>query len=450
MQKIFEDGYSWIKSHWHQPGTLLALYVFWLIVMVFSVTFDSAKINKIFWGIYILLILISTVYWFYCRRLEKCPSGKVGIVLAFKTENIQQFNKLQYDFVEQIQNRLDPETFSIIKLPYNRCIQLKEDNDIMLDFLEKTRSHMLLYGVFREGKKKGKETYEIDLSSMIRHGHLESETHDEFKNELNYFTRTMLIDKEDSLSQYKLTSNWLTTYARYFVGLAALLSQDFDTALRVLEKTKESLNKERNSIKPVAEIKKRIDTLLTGVYHYLTVREYRLFWESKDYKKLDDSRFFVEKYQSLCNDRYTPAIYNSIFAFLQHRNISKAKSILNEVSQTKDASHVFSMGFLHAYEGDIRKAIRFYKKAKKMPFNNELVLIQVEEFIEYILEIEPERNHLYLCLAWINYYKGDYKLGLKDLQKYLKLANVADQEKYSELISEISLEFQTSEVTNTG
>ncbi|WNB93412.1 tetratricopeptide repeat protein [Bacillus sp. NEB1478] len=449
MQKIIDDAYIWIKNNWHRISSLFFSYIFIFVAMVVAIGFDSNKISKLFWFVYILIFFVLTILWFYYRRLERCKNGKIGIVLAFKTENVHQFNKLQHDFIQQIKESLDAESFTVINLPYNRCNELNPNDDSMLKCLNKTQAHMLIYGVCREGKKKGKEKYEIKMFSMIRHKPLAVDTLSGLQNELNYFTNSMLIDKEDSLTSYKLSSNWLTTYARYFVGLAALISHDTNTSFKVFESLKKDLQKEKNSFKPVKEIKKRVNFHFSNVCLLSAIKEYKMFWKTKCYQNLEASQKYIELYESVSDDRYTPAIYHSIFSFLINRNINRAKGLLDNVQSINDSSHKFNMGFLFAYEGKITEAIKCYRQAIKMP-NNEFILIEIEQFIEYILEIEPEKYHLYLCLAWINSFKGDNLLGKKDLQRFLRFATHDDKQRYISLIEEINIKLEDQIILDVG
>jgi len=60
--------------------------------------------------------------------------------------------------------------------------------------------------------------------------------------------------------------------------------------------------------------------------------------------------------------------------------------------------------FLYAGQGDLKSAIREYRNAKGRPheaFGNNLIG-DVEDFIGFFLERNPEFGHLHYCLGYIN------------------------------------------------
>jgi hypothetical protein len=81
---------------------------------------------------------------------------------------------------------------------------------------------------------------------------------------------------------------------------------------------------------------------------------------------------------------------------------------------------MYSDAFLHAYDGDLQAAYRIYKKAFDFPSNDQTLLVQVEEFIQIVIDEEPERIDLYFCLGLLNY-RGKFDLGAAqtDFRRFL-------------------------------
>jgi hypothetical protein len=81
------------------------------------------------------------------------------------------------------------------------------------------------------------------------------------------------------------------------------------------------------------------------------------------------------------------------------------------------------MGFLHAYAGDLKRAIQRYRKALELPVDPH-VLPQIEEFICWVLEKEPHQYQLHYCLGFINWkIKADKVQAIKDFETFLSLGN---------------------------
>jgi hypothetical protein len=435
--KVLDDAYSWLKLRWHKPQSLIIFYALVFIMQLSMIRFDWSKTSNIYWGIYFIITVSATIFWFYIRKLVRCSKGKIGIVLAFKTENAEQFNKLDHDFISRIKEQLDQETFHVINLPFNRSLELEDNIKSLGTCLDKTRSHMLIYGVCRDGKQDGKEKYEIYLTTLIRHGDVEDDKKEELENELYHFAPNTLIDKDNSLTEFKIHSRWLTIYARYFVGQAALITGDLETSLHIFEQLKNDLKGERNSIKSVSVMNKKIKMNLSNLYFYKMSVEYELFWKTKDEKFLESCHYYATLCESIGEDKYSAALMKAIYQFLRYRSVDGAKEILRKYSDVQEASHHYSMAFLLAYEGKMTSAFQQYKKAERQPHTNELVLFDIEKFIKYILELEPHRKQLYLCLSWINISKGDNILAKADLQSFLDSATETEAQKFSNLIGEM-------------
>ena len=75
---------------------------------------------------------------------------------------------------------------------------------------------------------------------------------------------------------------------------------------------------------------------------------------------------------------------------------------------------------MDAYEGDLQAAYKKYRKAFEIPLPNLIVPLQVEEFIQIVIDEEPERKDLYYCLGLVNYRsKRDLDVATRDFQKFL-------------------------------
>ena len=85
-----------------------------------------------------------------------------------------------------------------------------------------------------------------------------------------------------------------------------------------------------------------------------------------------------------------------------------------------DATWRFNEAFLFAYEGDLENAYRSYRRAMEAPFDDPTLPAQCEEFIQAIIEREPEKRWLYFCLGLINHrVKGDLMAAKLDYQHFL-------------------------------
>jgi hypothetical protein len=87
-----------------------------------------------------------------------------------------------------------------------------------------------------------------------------------------------------------------------------------------------------------------------------------------------------------------------------------------------DTTWRYTEAFLHAYTGDLGKAQKVYAEIFVSPSEDKTVPIQCEEFIDQIIQEEPNRFQLYYCLGLINWQaKEDVTAAKRDFEKFLSL-----------------------------
>jgi hypothetical protein len=130
--------------------------------------------------------------------------------------------------------------------------------------------------------------------------------------------------------------------------------------------------------------------------------------------------------------------------FLKNRDVKGALAVLKKCKKILDGAWHYSLGFLHAYSGDLKKAIQQYRNAMTLPVELP-VIAEIEEFICWVLDVEPHRYQLHYCLGFLNWkIKGDKLQAIKDLNTFLSLGRkeefTFERELARKWISEIQAE----------
>ncbi len=117
---------------------------------------------------------------------------------------------------------------------------------------------------------------------------------------------------------------------------------------------------------------------------------------------------------------YSGHLAQAIYDFVLRRDLPAAWEFVKQCRKIPDTTWRYSAAFLYAYEGDLNKAYREYKKAFYNSPENPTVPIQSEDFIHLVLEEEPEKGQLYYCLGLINLWaKKDFVAAKNDFQQFL-------------------------------
>jgi hypothetical protein len=442
------DGFDFklvIKEYWGKKiGLFLTIFITTLGLLVikrFEFNFDFS--NYIFFAFYIMFESILLTLWLQTKGFKKCPEDKIGIIFAINEQDEKKYGELKNKFINLIKNELS-KTFYVQILPLHLC-KFITDFDSAIEFSNRSKSHMVFYGYSVDGKRERKDKFELKLSCCVRHAPLNSEVQLEFQKDLSSLLPVVSIDKEDDLTQFEVNSEWFSAYATFFIAIAALLSQDYDSAEDILENLKRQLKNTISRSEAVNTIKKRIDLQLFEIYRikhiYMYHTKYRM---ERKVEFLDEAFRYCLLMKELTPKSDDYFAFEALYAFLKSRNTILAKLLLNKLN-FKNPVKNYSLAFIHAYEGNIEKSMGYYKKAFKLSQHEPLAL-EIEEFIHHILLEEPDKVHLYLCLSLINQFKSDSTSSRRDYERYLSCSNPDANiiAKYNFLIEEINKEINQS------
>ena len=181
----------------------------------------------------------------------------------------------------------------------------------------------------------------------------------------------------------------------------------------------------------ITKIRQRLPIRLTDVYLTKARFTYEEWRQSKDLEEMNRVKQYLDKLKIVDPGNYGGHLLRAIWYFVSNRNVAAAKSEIRNCKTQRDGTWRFSYAFLLAYEGKMERAVRMYRSAFRS-YCEERVFFEVEEFICWVLELEPDKVQLHFCLGLLNFFaKGDKARALKDFKKFLE---IAPQEKFSEQI----------------
>ena len=214
--------------------------------------------------------------------------------------------------------------------------------------------------------------------------------------------------------------------ARYVIGTAAALSNDFPLAEQLLLDSERRIQQfvGRAEGAALSVLLDRVRKRLADLYAEWLARLGRRHTRSRDVAAIRESEEVIAKLRRYTADAYGVHLAAAIVAFVLHRDIETARRESQACSGSTDATWRYSEAFLHAYDGDLESAYRSYRRAFESPLRNPNVPTQVEEFIQTVIDEEPERQWLYYCLGLVNFpAKGDLEAARNDFQRFVDSAD---------------------------
>ncbi len=400
------------------------------MLWIFSaIQLEEVSIVEISIGLVIFLGI--AIFWFLSTRIPKAPKGKIGFALGIIADNPDRQQKLKNNFFQTLRDLLNKSkykySFVFVEIP-NYFIDKIASPDDAIKTLHDSRCSFMVYGKARTITMNGKEQHILNLEGVVAHKPIPNEISKSFSKEFGeLFPKRMAISSEGDLFQFEVTAQWIDVVSKYIIGIAALLSGDIVYSQELFENLRQVLQGENLSLPALIKIKQRLPSRLEDVYLVRLKMLYEEWNRSRDDVLVNNMKLFVEKLNAVSPHSFDARFYRSILYFLNGRNIGKAKieTLKAKKQNKKHTTWQYNYAFLLAYEGNMQEAVKQYETAVTEVFEEPRVVLEIIEFIMWVLDVEPDKTQLHFCLGLIYYYAiKDYSLALQSFEKFVEVTPV--------------------------
>ena len=232
---------------------------------------------------------------------------------------------------------------------------------------------------------------------------------------------------------FQFAAKHIDAVSLYVIGTAAVLSNDLKLAEQLLvdaeSRLRAGITKADGFLRSV--LRDRVRRRITEVYKARLARQTRRHTITRDVAAIQEAEEIIANLRQYAQDDYDVHLAAAMAAFALHRDMETARMEIRACRNSPDAAWRYSEAFLYAYDGDLQRAYESYRRAFDSPLADPTVPTQCEEFIQGIVEEEPERQWLYYCLGLINYRgKGDPMAALSDFRKFVDEVDTVRFAKY--------------------
>ena len=411
------------QHNWHKPiGLILACSAAILFEIILLASVNASYITSII--VYSSTALCITISWFYSNRIPKTPKNKYGFAVCIQCQEESEEKIIREDFITTLLRLLKSgsagKTFHFIEVPKHISQSINDIEDAQVLRL-KTKSHFLIYGRVRLRTLDGKECHILELDGIVSHKPLAKETSEKLQREFGeLFPRNVHIPTENDLLSLRFTSDWTEIVAKYIIGIASACSGDLNYAERLYNDVGKKLIGIKTDFPIFAKLKERLPIRFSEIY-IAKSRYYINCWRKT--KSKEDLSKFSTNLDKICDDlsnNYDVLLFRSIEAFLNGRKIQDAIEYTKKCHPYDDPIWHFNLAFLRAYENDLKKSIRQYRICANFDIDP-ITIDQVESFLLWVLEEEPDKYQYHFCLGFFNWkIKGDLKQSVQDFEEFLK------------------------------
>lgn len=411
-----------LAPDWHTPRALVAAIVSALTAASLLLSYLEPHWH---WHVVTWVICAATigVAWYLPRRVPRAIRGRVGIALALAAEDSTTATT-RADFVESLRRSLEGSAvraaFDVVEVQEWRARAIVDLT--RADRLRRScRAHFIFFGSVRRRTVNGEGTSTIQLRGMVSHVPLPQLQGEQLRQEFTkILPHQVLLDPKNELLATEFTSRWAGVVAKYVIALAAAMSGDLRYAEALLLEVRSVLPERDAEFQVFKHIREQTPKWLTQIYIAQSTPIYDAWILSRRAEQMDQLHALAAKVEQNGCDRTPFLPLLAICAFVRKRDVKSAIALLNEAN-SRDPVHLISLGFLHAYAGDLKRATQLYRRASRNGVAPGTIVGQVEPFQDWVLEQEPDRYQLYFSLGFLNLHlKGDDAAAARDFQRFLQ------------------------------
>ena len=363
----------------------------------------------------------------HISRPPKFTNGTVGILIATTTETLDEENRIKNDLVPAFRRIFAEQSllkFDVKVLPKEYTTEIETNQDA-LKFINRCNAVLMIQGAFKTRRKKGELHYLLTVKGLVKH----KQTHQENKKLLQAEMTEIIpskttIDCQNDLSGMELAAEQYAYGALYTIAIAALISGHWEVAKGLLSDLRAILT---NSATRTPRLAQMVDKRILNCT-IIQIDDLIFRWRgTHDTDLIKRVNTLIDHSEVAWNGSYEILNARAICHFVLNRNIGAAKALLEKSRSLPNAQHdsalLYSLAFLAAYAENFSEATSLYYKAFKTTTENQRkVPIEVEEFIAWLLEVEPHKIQFYYYLALINYHvKQDMDAAMNDLNDFRRL-----------------------------
>ena len=437
MTEWLQIAINTAQDRWHsRTGLAVALAS---VAAVFIGAFAGIDITEVLfveWLIVFAACAVMGIVW-WVTRLPRVMPGRIGFGLAIQYEDSQHAKQLRSDFVltlgDLITSTGDGNLFQFIELPISVARRILSADEATR-FAKQCRLHFLLYGRARMRDLPGGASHVIDLRGVVCHAPIREKWSQKLGAEFGaVLPNRLLVAAEGDVFNFQFAAKHIDAVSLYVIGTAAFLSNDLKLAEQLLvdaeSRLRAGITKADGFLRSV--LRDRVRRRITEVYKARLARQTRRHTITRDVAAIQEAEEIIANLRQYAHDDYDVHLAAAMAAFALHRDMETARMEIRACRNSPDAAWRYSEAFLYAYDGDLQRAYESYRRAFDSPLADPTVPTQCEEFIQGIVEEEPERQWLYYCLGLINYRgKGDPMAALSDLRKFVDEVDTVRFAKY--------------------
>ena len=416
-----------LDTFWLRPISLPILYLISFLAGAGYMpdSLDSISCKTIcYWTAFLLIDVIYTIWVAKHNSLPKSKNELSSVLFIIDAESEQFYNDINKKLVSEFEYYTTDENgkkFSALCIDQRRLKKIDLQNkDRMIKLLYKVNCMLVVFVKHHVDSVTDAENFMMHIDYAIMHPELEKNLYELLKLDIHNLAvplKTQKFGKAETLDAMEFTAISLSITCQYLTGLIMLLSGRLVDAHNRFVTLRNYLKQTKNEC-IVSGFQSVLDNRLYVTCRALVSNDTEKFYLEKSKDALCDLNSKLEEINSIYPNTYDYYLGKAFYHVAYNSNIAAARECIKVCKQhKKQFSWRYSDAFLTAYEDS--SPLTIYKKYSTA-FKYDQDLHRIVDYIEYIIEREPERIGLHLAAGLVYNEIDQTQLAKEHLDCYLK------------------------------
>jgi hypothetical protein len=437
------------KNFYKTTSSLLGFFIILFLYVPLN-GFISEIIPSLILRLTFIVFLFNLWYFFWLYKkyyLPQIKKGNIGIVVCIQAENDVQRSRLKEDFADRLKNSIKnnnlESSIEVLVLgehesmmmaaylsDYSHLLNEKKPlqdklkdprNKKWVSVQKKVNGKFYIWGKIKE-RLDPNVKYILNIDALAIHREVQREVSDAFKKDiLAVWYNSYSFAKEIEIKGFDLTADMIYIAVKYVVGIAALVSGDPETAIKLHEK----LQVDFSNFNPLP---KNLEYVQTNLKSLLTVEwliKARLSYLNGD---LMNARECLKESVGYLSNNYGAYILESIINFGENKIDEAIISVMNAQKYAGiDGTWRYNLAFLLMCKGHFKKAYKEYKAILTSSYPwEEKTLLEIYGFNEQYFKLTQSRFSLFI-IGYLKYFKSsNCSQAYSYFDKFIKSISPAD------------------------
>lgn len=363
-----------------------------------------------FYGLLIAVALI-VIYVVGCiihNQLPHAPRHSLGILFVIDAENDQVFASVKYKLVNNFEEFIAANGKPISTI----CVQRKrisryntKDKESVKKLLQDTNCIFFINVRCNVDNPADIQQYEMTVDYSVVHPHFTDEAQYILAHDLQTLqipVRRQRFKRTQTIDVFSATAQTLVITCRYIFGLIQLFSGNVNIAIVFFKEVKSDLSsyQKDHPYLNVSELERVVNEKLFISYMRKASEKMERFEREKKIHYLEEMRDTLSNANLIYPDTYAYNINMAYAYIILEKDAEKAQECIEKCKKSKNNGEwKYSEAFIMAYLGRAPRSIcHKYASAMEIQYDN---LVRIADYIEFVIEREPNRIALHLAAGLI-------------------------------------------------